>query len=59
MTDEEAVVALKKLLDNNDAEAVHIAADNILLKFIRSAKGGKKVADAYEEMKQAVSFWYA
>lgn len=51
MTEEELIKKLKELHDNDDAEVVHVKADNLLLEFIDD----EKVKKAFRGVRR----WYA
>lgn len=54
----ETAARLLSELDGRDSEACHKQADQILLAFLR-ANGNAAVADAWEEAKSRVGFWYS
>jgi hypothetical protein len=58
MTKDQAIKQLNAI-PNGDVEAAHIAADQVLLEFLR-ANGFAEVADAWTTLeKRCDGFWYA
>jgi hypothetical protein len=57
MTHEDVLQALETM-QAGDNEAVHYAADDLLLNFLRS-EGYNDIAEAYERARDRVGFWYA
>jgi hypothetical protein len=57
MTQEDAIKQLREL-DEDDEEAAHSEADEVLIRFLM-ASGFKDVADVYMEMRDKIGFWYA
>jgi hypothetical protein len=58
MNKDEAIAALKQLVEGSDFESAHCQADEILLEFLR-ANGGQDVADEYERLRKHHMFYYA
>lgn len=54
---DEVIAALHALTDD-DKEQAHIAADEMIVNFLRFI-GEKEVADAYDETQARIGFWYA
>lgn len=58
MNEHEAIKNLEALKGCGDAEVAHSLADKILLEFLRD-NGAEDVAQAFEEVREEVGFWYA
>ena len=58
MTPEQAIKRLKAMPAHGDSESLHGEAEDILLDFLRS-QGHSEVANAFEEARDRVGFWYA
>lgn len=58
MTSEEAIVELRSHDTEGDPEIAHSDADEVLLEVLRS-NGFGEVADAYEQTRRRIGFWYA
>ena len=56
MTEQEAVEKLRAICQDNDPEAEHCDADELLVEFLR-AQGFCELADTFDELSQ--NFWYA
>ena len=57
MTETEAINELH-LLQEGDPESAHGRADGILIEFLESS-GYPELADAYEDARSRIGFWYA
>lgn len=59
MNKEETIAALNALKEGpDDAEGLHVEADDILLSYLM-ANGAPEVAAAYREARERIGFWYA
>ena len=58
MRKDEAILRLQELYSVSDREAIHSAADAVLLAYL-DAHEGKEVADAYRALRTSVTFWYS
>ena len=57
MTEEDAIKELNEM-ERGDNESVHNRADKLLCEFLRD-NGYPALANAYEEARKRVEFWYA
>lgn len=56
MTEQEAVEAIKEICKDKDAEREHLAAEEVLLRFLRE-NGFEELSKVYDELSQ--NFYYA